>query len=202
MSEVQVASIVEGQGDREAVPVLVRRIARDIDPGFVPRLLEPLRVPADKLRKEGEVERAVEWAARKLGGCGGILVITDCDWDGGCPARDGPLLLARACRTRPDIAISVILAKKEFEAWFLAAAESLRGKRGLSEELFGPADCEAVRGTKEWLTRHMPEGRPYSATVDQPALTAVFDMDMGRRRSDSFDKCYRDIKRMLETLMR
>src|SRR5438094_886194 len=62
-----------------------------------------------------------------------------------------------------------------------------------------PPDPEAVRGAKEWLSRHMPPGQPYRPTVDQPALAARFDLQAARR-ADSFDKCYREVVRLLTTL--
>ena len=199
MSIVQIAAIVEGHGECEAIPVLIRRIALTINPGFVPDVLPPIRVLASRLLKTSELERSVEFAARKLRGNGGILVLLDCDWDQCCPAREAPALLDRARTARSDILISVILAKQEYEAWFLAAAESLRGKRGLPEDLQTPADPENIRAAKEWLSRHMPRGRSYAETTDQAAFTSQFDLEMARR-SDSFDKCYRDIRAMLEIL--
>ena len=68
MTEVRIAAIVGGHGECEAVPILVRRIAQAIDPGFVPKVLSPLRVPASRLLKEGEIERSVNFAARKAAG--------------------------------------------------------------------------------------------------------------------------------------
>lgn len=199
MTEVRIAAIVEGHGECEAVPILIRRIAQTIDPAFVPKILSPLRVPASRLLKEGEVERSVDLAARKLQGKGGILIIVDCDWENGCPAEDGPVLLKRAAATRGDLSIAVILAKREFEAWFLAAAGSLRGEFGLPGDLESPAYPENIRGAKEWLTDKMRPGRAYAETTDQPAFAAIFDMNSARR-ADSFNKCYRDIKNMLEQL--
>jgi hypothetical protein len=199
MTEARIAAIVEGHGECEAVPILIRRIAETIDPGFVPKVLSPLRVPASRLLKEGEIERSVDLAARKLQGKGGILIIVDCDWENGCPAEDGPSLLRRAVAARGDLPIAVILAKREFEAWFLAAAESLRNSFGLPGDLESPAYPENIRGAKEWLTDKMPHGRVYAETTDQPAFTAIFDMNSARR-ADSFDKCYRDIRSMLEQL--
>jgi hypothetical protein len=199
MTEVRIAAIVEGHGECEAVPILIRRIAQTIDPAFVPKILSPLRVPASRLLKEGEVERSVDLAARKLQGKGGILIIVDCDWENGCPAEDGPVLLKRAAATRGDLSIAVILAKREFEAWFLAAAESLRGKFGLPGDLESPAYPENIRGAKEWLTDKMRPGRAYAETTDQPAFAAIFDMNSARR-ADSFNKCYRDIRSILEEL--
>jgi len=199
MEEVRIAAIVEGHGECEAVPILIRRIAQAIDPGFVPKVLPPLRVPASRLMKEGEMERSVELAARKLQGQGGILMVLDCDWDNGCPASDGPTLLKQAMVVRGDLPIAVILAKREFEAWFLAATESLRGKHGLPNDLEPPAEPEDIRGAKEWLSDKMSPGRSYAETTDQPAFTAMFDMSTARR-ADSFDKCYRAIETMLKQL--
>ena len=132
-------------------------------------------------------------------GRGGILVLIDCDRDGGCPAREGPALTRRACRARADMEISVVLAKKEYEAWFLAAAESLRGRCGLPEDLVGDPNPEDIRGAKEWLSKHMSGNRRYSETTDQATLTGVFDLQAARR-ADSFDKCYREIVRLLTVL--
>ena len=199
MTEVRIAAIVEGHGECEAVPILIRRIAETIDPGFVPKVLPPLRVPASRLLKEGEMERSVNLAARKLQGRGGIVIIVDCDWEDGCPAEDGPMLLKRSVAARGDLPIAVVLAKREFEAWFLAAAESLRGKFGLPGDLESPAYPESIRGAKEWLSDKMPPGRAYAETTDQPTFTAIFDMNSARR-ADSFNKCYRDIRSMLEQL--
>lgn len=201
MTEARIAAIVEGHGECEAVPILIRRIAQEIDPVFVPKVLSPLRVSASRLLKEGEIERSVDLAARKLEGRGGIIIIVDCDWENGCPAEDGPMLLKRAVAERSDLPIAVVLAKREFEAWFLAAAESLRDKFGLPGDLESPADPEGVRGAKEWLSNRMPPGRSYAETTDQPAFTETFDMNAARR-SSSFDKCYRDVKSMLEQLRR
>ena len=103
---------------------------------------------------------------------------------------------------RSDIPIAVVLAKKEYEAWFIAAAESLKGKHELPTDITSPADPEGIRGAKEWLSNKMPPGPGYAEIIDQPAFTTVFDMEAARRSSDSFDKCYRDIKRMLEQLYR
>jgi Domain of unknown function (DUF4276) len=184
----ELACIVEGQGDLEAVPILVRRIAQEQLPGTAVRV-HPFRIPRTKLLKEGELERAVELAARRVGQGGGILILLDSDDD--CPA-----LLARAARARSDFPVRVVLAHRELEAWFLAGAESLRGRRGLRNDLQSPEDPESIRGAKEWLTHHMPGGQRYVETLDQPALAAVLDL-AASRRADSFDKLWRDIAWLL-----
>ena len=127
MSRIRIAAIVEGHGEVEAVPVLIRRIATEIDPSLVPDIGPVMRVPANRLIKHGELERTVELTARKLGGEGGVLILIDCDWDNGCPKWDGPDLLRRARSTRPNLPIALVLAYREYEAWFIAASDSLRG---------------------------------------------------------------------------
>jgi hypothetical protein len=96
--------------------------------------------------------------------------------------------------------IALVLAKREFEAWFLAASASLRGIRGLPRDLEPPPDPEAIRGAKEWLnSRMVPNG--YSPTADQPALTAQFDL-ASARSAPSFDKCWREVARLIAEVSR
>jgi hypothetical protein len=195
---VRIASIVEGHGEVQAVPILLRRLAEAVDPALVLETPRPIRVPREKLKKANELERAVELAARRVEGRGGVLVLIDSEDD--CPKDLAPELVARAKSVRKDVPIAVILAKREYEAWFLAAAVSLRGKRGLAPDLVGPGNPEDVRGAKEWLSERMTSAtRSYRETLDQAALTAVFDLREARAAA-SFDKCYRDVAAMLAGL--
>jgi hypothetical protein len=193
----QVACVVEGHGDREAAPIIMRRIAAQLDPPMTVHMPHPIRIPKTKLLKAGELERAVELAARQIAGYGAILILIDGDDD--CPAQLGPALLQRAMAARKDVPLAVVVAKREFEGWFLAAAESLRGFRGLATNLTSPPQAEAIRGAKEWLTAHMESNRCYVETLDQPALAGRFDLEAARR-ADSFDKFYREVVRILTYL--
>lgn len=192
------ACIVEGHGEIEAIPVTIRRIANLVAPKLALKIHEPFRVPRNRLVKPDELERSVELAARRAGRNGAILIVLDGDDD--CPAALGPELLARAQKARSDIPIRVVLAKREFEAWFLASAESLRGRRGLASDLEAPSDPEAIRGAKEWLTARMGPGQRYVETLDQPALAAVFDLERARRGAPSFDKLFRDVLGLAKAL--
>ena len=194
---VQIGCIVEGHGEVEAVPILIRRIAKRLYPELQVVTPPPIRVPRDKVVKAGELERKVELAARKISGQGAIFILLDSDDD--CPAQLGPELLCRARQVRSDLPIAVVLAKREFEAWFLAAAESLRGQRGLKNDLEPPNNPEEIHGAKEWLSHRMEGTGAYSPTVDQPGLTVRFDFAQACH-ADSFDKCYRDIVYLLNEL--
>ena len=192
---VQIGCIVEGHGEVEAVPILIRRVAETLYPELLLVIPHPIRIPKNKVVKEDELERAVELAAWNIGGKGGIFILLDSDDD--CPAQLGPELRRRALKARSDLPIAVVLAKREFEAWFLAAAESLRGKRGLKNELEPPDNPEEIGDAKGWLRQWREDDRRYRETVDQPGLTAQFDLDEARNVA-SFDKCYRDIIYLLD----
>ena len=89
------------------------------------------------------MERAVALAAGRAGPHGGILVLLDADDD--CPAELASDLLRFAEHSRRDRSIRVVLAKAEYESWFLAAANSLAGHRGMDEAASPPPDSEAIR---------------------------------------------------------
>ena len=139
---IRIGCVVEGHGEVESVPALIRRIAQQLDPGLVIVVPHPIRVTKSKLLKSGELERAAELAALNVGGNGGILVVLDSDEN--CPALLGPELLGRVRSTRADLPSAVVLAKREFESWFLASAESLRGHRGFSEDLESETESAAI----------------------------------------------------------
>ena len=198
MTQLTVATVVEGQGDQEAVPLLLNRIAAEMKPAMYLRRIKPIPRPRNKIVKQGELETVVELAARNLGGSGAILVLLDSDDD--CPAELGPSLLQRAAGARRDLPVGVVLANREFESWFVAAAESLGGQRGLAGDISAPADPEVLRNPKRWLTERMTGSRSYSATADQAALATKFDLHLCRQGSPSFDKFHREVVGLLEDL--
>ena len=109
---VRIGCIVEGHGEVAAVPLLIRRIAKSLYPNLGINIPHPIRVSRDKVIKPGELERAVELAARNIKGQGArfVLIDSDDDW----PAQLGPALLHRALQVRSNLPIAVVLAKREF----------------------------------------------------------------------------------------
>ena len=90
----RIITIVEGHGEVQAVPILLRRLAVEIKPEIYLDVPPPIRVKRQKILKEGELERAVELAARKSEPCDGILILLDADSD--CPKELAHSLLDRA----------------------------------------------------------------------------------------------------------
>jgi hypothetical protein len=192
-----IAIIVSGKSEIDALPILMRRVAQRVNYSLVVDGASKLRESEDRLRKPQQLERYVEQSARKLSNRGGVFILLDCDRRDACATRDAPLLLSRAQAVRPQLPMALVLACMEYEAWFLAALRSLRGRCGIVDDAEEVEHPESIRGAKGWLNRQMPRGRPYAETIHQAALTEVFDLDEARRRAPSFDKCYRSIEWLL-----
>ena len=190
----KLACIVEGHGEVSAVPILLRRLAAEIDCNIELTIPQPIRLDRSKLKRDGELEKAMQLAIAKIDANGGVLILMDSDDD--CPAQLGPALLKRARSIRPDFPVSVVIATREYESWFIAAAPSLSQRFHTATTEVG--NVESIRGAKEWLQKSLKNNR-YSPTVDQPSLTAQFNLQQARSASSSFDKLWREIAHMLSS---
>ena len=183
---INVVSIVEGDGEVRALPILLRRLSDWLSPGSLVHVPAPIRVRRDRfIQRDEEFRRVMLLAAAKAGAGGWVLVLLDADDD--CPASLGAQLLRRAREVIPHRRVSVVLPNHEFEAWFIAAASSLEGQRGFTQPLGeAPVAAESRRGAKEWLGARMSVG--YHETTDQPAFAASFDLQQAHDGSRSFQK--------------
>ena len=182
-----VASIVEGDGEVAALPVLLRRLMAWRTPDVAVRIVMPIRVYKDRfLNRPEEFTRHLLLAASKCGEMGWILILLDADDD--CPASRGREILERAKGIVPHRRVVVVLANREFEAWFIASAATLDGFRSFectAEDAV--ADAEAPRNAKGWISQRM-RGKSYGETTDQPAFADRFDLELAYERSRSFRK--------------
>lgn len=181
---MNIQPIVEGHGGVKALPVLLRRFrdeaeAWDVDVG------RPIRRPRSRLVDEAGVQQAVRLALVQPD-CGAVLLLFDGEFD--CPANLGPTVQAWATAAADGTPCRVVLAHREYEAWFLAAIESLRGRRGIRNDAESHPAPENPRGAKEQLEARMQPGATYLETTDQPAFSALFSLPAAYRRSRSFRK--------------
>jgi Domain of unknown function (DUF4276) len=170
--------IVEGHGEIEALPHLIRRIYAQFSPWVIPIINPPIRIKSGSfLNDAGYFQKYIQMAAAKtVQSDGEVLILLDCEDD--CPANLGPDLLTKAKSVRPDVPFTVVLAHREYETWFLAAATSLQECAGLAADLSPPTAPEGIRGAKEWLGRHMDQ--PYDPIIHQAAFTARFDLSQAK----------------------
>lgn len=183
---MSVVAVVEGHGEVESLPILIRRVCIERRLPVVHSLSHRsiFRIPRSKLVRAGEIEKAVAAAAIKLGGPGNILVLIDSDDDD--PVSLENYLNGRAKAAAPHLNVEVVLAVREFESWIIHSISSLAGRKGLPENIMPPENPDAIRGAKEWISERMV-GFSYSETVDCAAFTASMDLNLCMK-STSFSR--------------
>ena len=137
------------------------------------------------LRRDDEFRRHLLLAANKCGESGWILLLLDADDD--CAATLGAEIVTRASVAAPHRRLAVVLANREYEAWFIASASALSGKRGFTFGGEPSIDAEQPRDAKKWMADRMPN-RGYHETTDQPAFSAHLDLEQAFGGSRSFRK--------------
>ncbi len=188
--------IVEGHGDVKAFPVLLRRLVEEAQVWNV-SIGRPIRRTRYQLVQKTEVERSVRLALKQQN-CGAVLILFDGDDD--CPAKLGPTVQAWAAAVANNIPCGVVIAHREYEAWFLAAIESLRGYRGIIDDAELHLNPEDPRGAKEQLEARMQAGASYLERTDQPAFSAKFSLSDAYRRSRSFRKLTSSFGRLVSSM--
>ena len=181
---MNIQPIVEGHGEVAAVPVLLRRLIDEAQAWRV-NIGRPIRRSRGQLVQQAQLEQAVNLALRQPG-CDAILIMFDGDRD--CPAELGPRVHRWATAAAGSVPCEVVLPHREYEAWFLAAVESLRGYRGVRPDAPPCPDPEAPRGAKAKLEAGMDAGKSYLETAHQPAFSARFSMAAAHAQCRSFRK--------------
>ena len=206
MIKRRIVPIVEGHGEERAIPCLMRRWLRYR--GFckffeVPGLAinakgcGKLKAPYDRLRHIG-IEHYVEAALRNKPDA--ILIVIDADEE--CLNRDpsnglGPKLVSRAKDVAGTIPLGVVVANREYEAWFLASITSIRAAGLFPNRINvnGNFNPELPRDCKGIIASLM--GCPYEETIHQLKLTERLTFSpKAKYRSPSYGKFQRDLERL------
>lgn len=177
--------IVEGHGEVAAVPVLLRRLLWDHALCFGMDVGAPIRRTSSQFRREDEVRRMFRLALLQPD-CAAVLLLFDGEDD--CPYELAAKVRNWAQAEAGKTPCEVVIAYREYETWFLASVESLRGRWSIADDALAPVDPEAKRDAKGALEEFMPRCRAYSETGDQDAMSAVFDMALAHQRNRSFRK--------------
>ena len=192
---MNIQPIVEGHGEVAAVPVLLRRLVAEAQAWRIV-IAPPIRRPRNQLVQQRGLDIAVNLALHRR--CDAILIMFDGDDD--CPAELGPIVHGWATAAARGVPCEIVLPHREYESWFLASVESLRGVRGVRVDAPLHPDPEAPRGAKENLEARMNSGTSYLERTDQPALSAKFSMAAAHVRSRSFRKLTKSFGDLLDAV--
>lgn len=178
--------LVEGDGDLQAVPELIRRIAI---------LHEAYDVSVLRPHKRGDLPKVLNnferfFEAAVIDENSGILWIMDFD----CDFCDDVIeqetsLRDRANRLRPGYPFEVCLLVKEYESLFLHDPKALQKTFPTwPPDASLPTHPEEIRDAKGWISKTLPKGIAYKPTTDQKRITAQLDLLHLRKHSPSFGR--------------
>ncbi|MEI7732202.1 MAG: hypothetical protein WCO56_21685 [Verrucomicrobiota bacterium] len=195
--------VVEGHGEIEAAVNLVVRLWQDLQ---LPPLAWAKPIRGKNLHQERGIQKACE-LVRSKSDVTALLILRD--EDDGCPKDLAPLTAAWVGNLRLPFPSAVVLAHREFEAFFLPCLASIAGRKlvgpgaverpGLLPDTKFTGDPESLRGVKEWLSKNMPAGRSYKPTLDQLPLTRMLDFQVLRHSTPPLP-CFGSLERGLKFL--
>ena len=193
-----IVPIVEGDGEVEAIPNLLRRVLGELHGRYDIRIQRPINARGKpKLLKR--FENFLEYARRDQE-CNAVLVLLDGDKD--CPRDLATDLAQTAAGLNMGVPVAVVCAHREYEAWFVASLDSatgdnIRATLGLSETAVHEGDVESIGSPKGWIQVRMPQSSGYKETQDQSALTPFIDIEHTQRRSRSFRRLCHAVEELL-----
>jgi Domain of unknown function (DUF4276) len=228
MAKYVIVPIVEGDGEVQAVPALLRqwlrfrRYHRNVDvhtAGPVTAHGKGNLIAADDRTLGRGVEHFVRIAMLRQPQPDLILILLD--GDGAPPETLEAALLARARTQVPhDFPIGVVVANREYEAWFLAAFASRGFRRSLEQRgyylrqrsLRRGVDVEAVSDCKRQLESLIDfsggestgsRAARYRETTDQKEFTQLLPFrPFMARRSPSFGRLLEQLEELLKQARR
>lgn len=186
----RISAVVEGDGDQQALPIIVRRHleAQGIFDVQIPR---PINAKGrSKLLRPGELERYIKLAALQPA-TDAVLVLCDADDDLACEL--GPQISQRCTSALPHVPVRASLAVRAFENWLLASPETLA-----VEPQQALADYEAVAATPRVAAWCAP--RKYIKPIQQPALAARMDLQRSSERCRSFARFLRCVDELVASM--
>ena len=173
---------VEGRGDDEAIRVLLMKLLNIAGHYSLP-INKPIRRNRDEYLDKDKLRKSLEIGLLRPE-CKAILILFDAD--DACPKEIAPCIEKWAnefsgARSVPSV---VIMANKEYEAWFLAAIETMSVSPRLRRPPQPFVEPENVRDAKGKFEEFLTDF--YSARTDQAKFTAAMDLKLVYQRSRSF----------------
>ncbi len=197
---LSIVAVVEGPGEVEAAPGLIRRILWErLGRYDIPRI-SAIRA-SGKLDLVNNLERRLGIAISQEPDA--ILVLVDADDE--CPVEAVGSLVDRVSALNLGVPVAMVYAKSEYETWFIGSlsegtGDGIRARLNIASSVNAPENFEDIRGAKEWLRGRMPRNQGYTETSDQADLTHHIDMDLVYGRSRSFRRLCHAVEELVRAI--
>jgi len=200
--------IIEGDGEVSALPLLLRRLSQEVYQEYDLHIARPKNAHGcGNLTAPDQIERFVAYALSEPE-CDGVLVLIDNDavrglvdsnvLDDDCAPAFAHYLATRIQAIHPAKPVAIVVARWEYETWFLASLETVGAIVGVPEGMIYEGNVEAERSAKGWIGRRLPPGRKYSETRDQARMTAYLNLESAAHRSRSFRRLRHALEQLID----
>ena len=179
--------ILEGVGDKLAVPALIRNLAHEheiFNLSIVPDPIRRQNIP--KLRSTGELEKFITYGLMKDGDS--LLILLDCD--DLCAKDEVHAFTERVRKQIPAKKVGFAFFKSEYESLFVSCLDLIAERYpeygwNLSDWNIDD-EHEEIVGAKGYISRRMKANKSYKPTRDQVKFTSALDFNRLREKSRSF----------------
>ena len=179
--------ILEGSGDKDAVPELLRNLAykhKIFNFSTAPRPISGRNIQA--LRTSGQLERFIQHGLTKDGDS--LLLLFDCDEL--CAKNEVHAFTERVRKQNPTKKVGFAFFNSEYESFFITCLDLIAKRYPEYEWDLGDWNVndehEEIVGAKGYISRHMKANKSYKPTRDQVKFTSALDLDRLREKSRSF----------------
>jgi Domain of unknown function (DUF4276) len=191
--------LVEGHGEREAAPALIRRLVQHYE------RYEYSNLSIEVYNAKGignittHLENLLNNVFRKLKDCKALLILLDAEKDHyHCPPELAQELASQAEGLHLHFPIAIVCACCEYESWFLVSLRSIADRWLLPGTTYD-GNPEEECSAKAWLEDHMLDGE-YRETRDQVKMTNALDIGYAIQSSRSFRRMANAIKELLDAI--
>ena len=182
-----IVPIVEGHGDVKSAASLIRRVLSEQLNEYGIQVAGPKRLRRNRI--DQDLPRMLQYAAQEPN-CVAIIIVVDADE---CCVQELAENISRITRERNlRLPVSTVCPKSEYETWFIASIDNIRGQAigkreaRISQDAICPTNIEDISDAKKWISDQMPKNMSYKPTQDQEPLTRMIDFKMASERSRSF----------------
>ncbi len=176
--------IVEGDGEKEAVPLLLRRIVHGKFQRWETQFRPYNAHGRGNIVNQANFTRILERALR-VPNLEAIFIVVDSEGD--CPKNLAQQLSQWVRQSKPHVPVAIVVAHQCYEAWLLA------GHCWSSQpETIAPGTVKKMVSYKI--------GQPYKETINQPSLTAQMVVCKAFHCCRSFRRFVNAVKQLIAAI--